>query len=166
MTAKLKSPPKKNRRARHLDLVAPWTHIENTKPGYRYCLVNKELHGQTGGPGYYEALGWEYVRYDVDGERFAAGSPGKNGDVLEAQGQVLMRIPEEEWADQVENGNGMGGVGMASHRKVMEHLIDKSNRGYDPTRGIHGLRKPSGGRYIGVQNETTPIEPSFEPVFE
>jgi hypothetical protein len=164
MPTKLKRPAEKPRRARNLDLVAPWAHIKNAKPGFKYCLVNKELHGQPGGPGYYEARGWEYVRWEKDGERFAAGTPGKEGDILEAQGQVLMRIDEETWEDMNENGNGLGGTGLASHRRVMDHIIDKSNKGYDPTRGVHGLRKPSGGRYVGIRNETEPLEP--EPMFQ
>ena len=162
MPAKIKRAPRRPNRARHLDGVAPWTLVKNQRTDKKYVLVNRELAGQVGGPGYYEALGYSYVRKGEHGEEFMAGTTCKEGDVLESQGSVLMCIDKEEWERQLREGRDFGASGSQRHDAVMDSIIDRGTTGFDPLRGIHGLRKPGGGAYVGFVNETTPLQESAD----
>ena len=160
MASRLVRKPQKSFGAKHLEGTAPWMQIANKKPGYVYGLFDKSLGGQFG-PGYYQAIGWEFVLQEKDGERFAAGMPGKDGDALEAQGLVLMRILKSKLDEIRVNGDGFSSQGLASHNATLEHIADQSSRGFNPIKGVAGLKRPGGGMYATVENQTTDLEPVF-----
>lgn len=159
MVAKLARKPKKNFRARHLDGASPWTRVAKKDPTKDYVWVNKTLGAECGGPDYYALLGYELVRRETGGPEIVAGHTCEMGDPLESQGNVLMCIDKKELARQREEGHDLGATGAASHRAVMQHIIDSSSHGgLDPLKGVQGLVRQDGHRYMSAINDTKPLE--------
>ena len=157
MPAKLKRPAPPQHKARHLDAVAPWSIIKHPQPGYKYVLANKVLGANVGGPEFYEMIGWDYVR-EGDPECFAAGKAKSDSGFVEAQGNVLMRINEEEYDRIREDGAALAGQGLASYRERMDRIIDRRNGLAETIRGIPGMQSPHGRPYVSMENDTSRLE--------
>jgi hypothetical protein len=103
----------------------PWDHVENRDPNRHYCFANP--NSQDTGVDYYLSIGYEVVKYSVDGPRPKVFRTLKEGDAVTCMGQILMSIPLDE--KQSMDAEMMANVDAIERKMIRSGGIADSMRG-------------------------------------
>ena len=133
-----------------VDGISPWFQIRNPDPAKRYVWANGAAASDIGGPDYYEAIGYEPVRFSSGGPKPGAySSKLKNGEPIMIRGYLLMQIDVALHARIEEHGVD-GVTGKKHARLIRDKIVSKKD-----ARSLFGMQGIS-DRYVAeVENSTT-----------